>query len=66
MLLIIAALALTALYTGGTWLVSLVTFLRNREAFAADDHANWQLETHTFHLGLCFVLAIGFLGLILK
>lgn len=56
MIVIIAALALTALYCGGMW--GFLAFLTFR------DGTNYERET--FHLGLCFILAIGFLGLILR
>lgn len=48
------ALALVAIYCGTMWLVlAVVSFRTGRD-----------VETETFHLGLCFILAIGFLGLI--
>lgn len=46
-------LALAALYCGGAWLFLTFRSFRFNE--------NWELET--FHLGLCFILALGFLGL---
>lgn len=60
MLLILTLLTLVALYCGGMWL------WRSYNALTEADPAvlTW-IEKHTFHLGLCFILAIGFLGLIL-
>lgn len=65
MLFIKIALIVSAAYAGGTWLAQLVGFLRNLDAYRASPDAAGRLEAHTFHLGLCFILAIGFLGLIL-
>lgn len=55
------ALFLAALYSGGLWvyIVGLQWFGRG---FADEDAA----ERYTFHLGLSFILAAGFLGLIAK
>lgn len=47
-------LVLVALYCGGSWLFLAWHSFRHRT----------DVETVTFHLGLCFILAIGFLGLI--
>lgn len=55
MSLIIASLFLSALYCGGMWLVLAVQSWRTGVDF----------ERETFHLGLCFILSIGFAGLIL-
>jgi hypothetical protein len=46
-------LVLVAIYCGGSWLFLAFRSFRHNE--------NWEPET--FHLGLCFILAIGFLGL---
>jgi hypothetical protein len=48
------ALSVAAVYCAIAYLVLVVATLRYRQ--------DW--ETETFHLGLCFVLALGFLGLI--
>ena len=55
-MLIQIALVVAALWCGGMWL-----FLARHGLKTGVD-----VETETFHLGLCFVLALGFLGLILK
>ena len=57
--LIEVLLGLSALYCGGSWL--RYVFLSLRKIYGDD----WQdrMERYTFHLGLCFLLAIGFLGL---
>jgi flagellar biosynthesis protein FliR len=54
--LIIIALAVAAVYCGGMWIVLAALGMVRKADY----------ETETFHLGLCFLLAIGFLGLILK
>lgn len=59
MVIIIIALALSAIYSGATYLY--VYFLALRGQVDPVD-----AELNTFHLGLCFILAVGFLGLILK
>ena len=56
MSIIIAALVLSALYCMGMW--GYLGYLSFR------DQKDYERET--FHLGLCFILAIGFLGLILE
>lgn len=60
MTLIIILLAVAAAYCGGMWLYCLMQFLRGRI------QASEEIEQHTFHLGLCLILASGFLGLILS
>jgi hypothetical protein len=52
--LIQIGLALAAVWSGGMWLYLAFHGYR----YGAD------VERETFHLGLCFVLALGFLGLI--
>jgi hypothetical protein len=55
-ILILYGLALAATYCGAMWLVlAVVSFRTGRD-----------VERETFHLGLCFILAVGFLGLILR
>jgi hypothetical protein len=56
---IVILLALSALYCGATYIAVYAAALRGRV-----DHAS--AELNTFHLGLCFILSIGFLGLLLK
>jgi len=59
MLLIIKiALALAAIYSGGAYAYVYAMALQDR--VDRDD-----AELNTFHLGLCFILAVGFLGLIM-
>lgn len=60
MTLIIILLAVAAIYSAGLWLYLVFQSVRGR--IAPDS----TLELHTFHLGLCAILAAGFLGLILK
>jgi hypothetical protein len=54
--LVIGLLFVSALYCGAMWLLLCIRMWTRRE-----DH-----ETITFRLGLCFVLSIGFLGLIIR
>lgn len=65
MILIQILLALSALYCGGMWLFLAIRAWPRREVFRYDTAARQELQSHTFHLGLCFILAAGFLGLIL-
>lgn len=63
MIFIQILLVLAALYCGGMWLWVAGSALKNR---ATLDWGVWQaMELNTFHLGLCFILAAGFLGIIL-
>ncbi len=56
MTFVIAALILSALYCAGMYgFLAYLTFRDQRD-----------YETETFHLGLCFILSVGFLGLVLK
>ena len=58
-------LGLAALYCGGAWLWLAVSFWRVRkQAALASGDIRRDVATHTFRLGLCFILALGFLGLI--
>jgi hydrogenase/urease accessory protein HupE len=57
-------LALTALYCAGMWLLYAFAMLRGYRAGAEIDTE--LVENDTFHLGLCFILAIGALGILLK
>lgn len=55
-------LGLVALYCGGMWLwMALVTWTRRR---SLDPAVAERIAEQTFRLGLCFVLAVGFLGVI--
>jgi hypothetical protein len=55
MTIIRVLLILTAVYCGGMWLYLAQFSIRNKV----------DVEVETFHLGLCFILVLGFLGLIL-
>lgn len=61
--LIEVLLALAALYCGAAWayIVGSALMLQRRGA----EYDQVQVENDTFHLGLCFILSIGFLGLML-
>lgn len=60
--LILVLLGFAAIYSGGMWVATfIVTRLRppqNEAQIAA-------IAQFTFHLGLCFITAIGFAGVIL-
>lgn len=64
MTIIIILLNLIALYTGGMWLY--LGFQTTRRGIVLERDEAWNYERHTFHLGLCCILALGFLGLIVK
>ena len=66
MVIIEIALALTALYCGGMWLYLSAQSIRHWDAYKASPEASDRLELYTFHLGLCFILAAGFLALIME
>lgn len=53
---ILVMLTLSALYCGGAWLFLAIHSFRTRV----------DVELYTFHLGLCFILSIGFLGVLLQ
>jgi hypothetical protein len=55
-------LGLSALYSGGAYLWVYAAALRNRASLTPETAD--AIERSTFHLGLCFILALGFLGLI--
>lgn len=61
MMLIEMLLTSAALYCGGMWLVHFGLWARYGFGQVAPE-----TEANTFHLGLCFILAVGFLGLLLK
>ena len=57
-------LGLAALYGGGMWVWMFIALTRlGRENVPERDRA--AIELFTFHLGLCFIIALGFLGVIL-
>lgn len=57
------ALAVSAVYCGGMWLWLAVITGFNR---AGDEGQRRAVATDTFHLGLCFVISVGFLGVLVK
>lgn len=57
-------LALAACYCGGMYLFLAVTSFRYRAGYKVRPELADQIERYTFHLGLCFILALGFLGVI--
>lgn len=61
MLIIKIPLALAAIYCGGMWLWLVAISFKHR-ASAPTEYGD-TIERYTFHLGLCFILAAGFLGL---
>jgi hypothetical protein len=54
--LIEIALGVAAIYSGAMWLILCAASLKTGTDY----------ERETFHLGLCFILAAGILGLILR
>ena len=64
MTIIVALLAVAAAYSGGMWLFTAVQSFRAREAYETRPDLADRIELYTFHLGLCFILALGFIGLI--
>ena len=61
-----AGLGLSAIYTGAMWLWMAVQSWRYREGYKADPELRREVQGYTFHLGLCFILSAGFLGLLLQ
>lgn len=57
--ILIIALAVAAIYSGGAYLYVTIRTLRNAETMSSGEIVF--AETNTFHLGLCFILAVGFL-----
>lgn len=66
MTLIIVALGVTALYSIAMWLFIAISAMFNpdRDLFTRGEHDS--IELATFHLGLCAILALGFIGLLIK
>jgi amino acid permease len=56
-------LAAAALYGGVMWLFVAWVSFRTK---SATPEQNDRIERYTFHLGLCCIVALGFLGLLLK
>lgn len=67
MLFIIIALAISALYSGSMWLAVALWAWPRREMLKRpeNDARRQEVQQHTFNLGLCFVLSLGFLGMII-
>lgn len=65
MLLIEILLGIAALYSGGMYAFQFTVFIRNYSAYVLDPSAADAAERYTFHLGICFIVSLGFLGLIL-
>ena len=59
-------LALAATYCTVMWLYMLVASFRGRQAIRYDESLRREVQLHTFHLGLCGVVAAGFLGLLVR
>lgn len=59
--IIAVILALVVIYCFGMWIFAAVQHYRHSFTDAAEEI----IERYTFHLGLCGIIAIGFLGLIL-
>jgi hypothetical protein len=57
--LITVLLGMSALYSGGMWLWLAALMVVRRSQY--DMTTLIELERQTFHLGLCFILATGFL-----
>lgn len=66
MFLIIAALAVAAIYSGGMYLYSVYRFYDLDRNGALNAMVQDEIAEFTFRLALCFILAVGFLGLLLK
>ena len=64
MFAISAPLILSAAYCGGAWLWLSFKGFQNATRYSYAEHV--EIERQTFHLGLCFILALGLLGLIWK
>lgn len=64
MIIIQIALALAAIYAGGAYAVVFANALKRRSELQWEEHM--AIELNTFHLGLCFIVALGFLGLMVK
>lgn len=60
--LILILLAIVAIYCGGMW---IATFIIVRKRPPQTEALRASIAQFTFHLGICFILAIGFAGLIL-
>lgn len=55
------ALIFAAAYCGGMWLYTAFVWRRAGNVLTTRE-ARQDVERYTFHLGLCFIIAIGFLG----
>lgn len=59
-------LVLAMAYCAAAWIGMAVHAYRNRAALIADESLRREVQAHTFHLGLCCIVAAGFLGLLVK
>lgn len=64
LILIELALILAAIYSGGMYVFVYAKALRKGGEMLWEEYVH--VERNTFHLGLCFILAVGFLGLLVK
>lgn len=61
---ILFLLGATAGYSGVMWLWLAINGMKQRSRLTYEQLV--EIERETFHLGLCFILSIGFLGLLLR
>lgn len=66
MIIIQALLAIAAIYSGGSWAMMFVSAYRGRATLKSDESLRHEVQMHSFHLGLCCIVAAGFLGLLVK
>jgi hypothetical protein len=66
MLLIEILLGVAAFYSGGMYALYFFSMVRHYRAYQAEPAVADQMERYTFHLGICFILALGFLGILLR
>jgi hypothetical protein len=62
--IILGLLVVAALYSGTAYLAVTISALQHGSALSYERRV--QVELETFHLGLCFIAALGFLGVLLK
>lgn len=62
--LIIILLGISAAYSGGMWLYMFAVTWPLREMLKELPDNRKEIADLTFRLGLCFILSLGFLGLI--
>jgi hypothetical protein len=66
MILITLMLTIAAAYTGGSWLWMAYQAYAGRASLRNDESLRREVQDFTYHLGVCFILAVGFLGLLVK